>query len=236
MSELCKNSMELGQSPFEIPPSWRSVLAAELEQPYLWNLAAFVESERRLHPPIYPPAELTFNALKHTPFESVKVVIVGQDPYHGPGQAHGLSFSVPMGIPTPPSLRNVYKELKTDIGFVEPNHGCLLSWANQGVLLLNATLSVRDGGPKSHYGRGWERFTDAIIAAIVAKKEPVVFLLWGASAKEKVPQAANSHHLTLTAAHPSPFSAHQGFLGCRHFSKANSFLERNGRGGINWQL
>ncbi len=228
--------MDAHPLPFEIPPSWRSVLAAELEQPYLLHLASFVETERRFHAPIYPPAELTFNALKQTPFENVKVVIMGQDPYHGFGQAHGLSFSVPMGVSAPPSLRNMYKELKTDLGIAEANHGCLLSWAHQGVLLLNATLSVREGQPKSHYGQGWERFTDALIGAVVAKKDPVVFLLWGASAKEKVRQAANTHHLTLTAAHPSPFSAHQGFFGCRHFSKANNFLEKAGREPVDWRL
>lgn len=225
---------------FELTGDWNEALSPELSKPYIASLAAFVEAERRFSPPIFPPADLVFNALRETPLEKVKVVIMGQDPYHGPGQAHGLSFSVPKGVPVPPSLRNMYKELAEDIGFQDPGHGCLLSWAKQGVLLLNATLTVRSGQAKSHYGRGWEEFTDAIIAQVGKKKEPVVFILWGASAKEKVQRirevAANNHHLILSCPHPSPLSAHQGFFGCRHFSKANAFLESKGMQPINWFL
>ncbi|MDP1836427.1 MAG: uracil-DNA glycosylase [Chlamydiales bacterium] len=224
----------------EIPGSWHSALAEELAKPYIASLAAFVETERRFSPPVYPPSDLVFSALRETPLESVKVVVVGQDPYHGPGQAHGLSFSVQHGVQVPPSLRNIYKELRQDVGFNDPEHGCLLSWARQGVLLLNATLTVRDGQPKSHYGRGWERLTDAIIAQVGKKSEPVVFLLWGNSAKEKVqriPEIANNkRHLILTSPHPSPLSAHQGFLGCRHFSQTNQFLIQSGLTPIDWNL
>ena len=225
--------------PFELAPSWHQALADELTHPYLTQLAAFVETERRLAPPVYPPPELMFNALRETPLDAVKVVIVGQDPYHGAGQAHGLSFSVPKGIAVPPSLRNIYKEIEADLAISNPSHGCLLSWARQGVLLLNATLTVREAQPKSHYGRGWERLTDAIIARVGMKETPVVFLLWGNSAKEKVlrvPEVGrNSRHLVLTAPHPSPLSAHQGFLGCRHFSSANRFLEQEGLSPIDWR-
>lgn len=222
---------------FELQPSWHKALHEELKREYIVSLAAFVEMERRVHTPIYPPKELTFNALINTPIDLVKVVIVGQDPYHGPGQAHGLSFSVPKGVAIPPSLRNIYKELKSDLGLLEPNHGCLIPWARQGVLLLNSTLTVREGKPKSHYGRGWERFTDAILAEIGKKEQPVVFLLWGNSAKEKVERLnLDKRHAILTCAHPSPLSAHHGFLGCRHFSKANEFLVKTESTPIDWQL
>ena len=226
--------------PFDIPLSWHLPLHKELEKPYLQELAVFLEEERQVHCPIFPPEEQVFNSLHQTPYEKTRVVIVGQDPYHGPGQAHGLSFSVTKGVRTPPSLRNIYKELQSDLALPPPSHGCLLPWARQGVLLLNATLTVRQGKPKSHYGRGWERFTDSILAAVAEKQDPIVFLLWGRSAKDKVEAVLQNyptqHHCILTAAHPSPLSAHNGFFGCRHFSKTNSFLRSRELPPIDWSL
>jgi uracil-DNA glycosylase len=223
--------------PFELGPSWTQVLEAELAKPYIAELAAFTDKERKLSPvPIYPPKDLVFNAFKTTPFEKVRVLIIGQDPYHGPGQAHGLSFSVPMGIPQPPSLQNIFKEIQSDLGIQPPQHGSLLHWAEQGVMLLNATLTVRQGTPMSHHGQGWERFTDAVVDALIERKDPLVFVLWGKSAQKKCQalSAAPHKHLVLTAPHPSPFSAYQGFFGCKHFSKINDFLAKNGLKGINW--
>ncbi|GAB4226469.1 MAG: uracil-DNA glycosylase [Chlamydiales bacterium] len=225
--------------PVCLSPSWQEVLEKELEKPYFVELADFVESERRKHPnEIYPARSLVFNAFIQTPFDKVKVVILGQDPYHGPGQAHGLSFSVPKGVMPPPSLKNIYKELEADLGSAPPDHGCLLSWAQQGVLLLNTVLTVRRGEPHSHKGKGWETFTDAVIRQLSYRKNPVVFLLWGKAAQEKCSHAftdeANVNHLILKAAHPSPYSANNGFFGCRHFSKANSALEKWGRTPIDW--
>ncbi|HSW86790.1 MAG TPA: uracil-DNA glycosylase [Rhabdochlamydiaceae bacterium] len=186
---------------------------------------------------MYPPEPMVFHAFSHTPFANVKVVIVGQDPYHGTGQAHGLSFSVPCGMPPPPSLKNIFKELIDDVKIAPPKQGCLSCWARQGVLLLNATLTVRDGEPKSHYGKGWEQFTDAVISRLIEREDPVVFLLWGKSAQEKCHQILNkkSNHAVLTASHPSPYSA-TGFFGCRHFSKANSFLEKWDKTPIDWSV
>ncbi len=225
---------------FELGASWQSVLQEELAQSYVASLAAFVERERASNIPIYPPKELVFNAFKHTPYDQVKVFIMGQDPYHGPGQAHGLCFSVPMGIPPPPSLQNIYKELIADVGISSPKHGCLLSWANQGVMLLNATLTVRQSDAMSHHGRGWERFTDAVVAKLAEREDPVIFVLWGKSAQEKCrflsQSARNKRHPILTAPHPSPLSAHQGFLGCRHFSKINELLIQLGKKPIEWQI
>jgi uracil-DNA glycosylase len=226
--------------PFLLEPSWQKVMQEELKKTYMVHLAAFVAQERASLAPIYPPEELVFNALNHTPFDKVRVVIVGQDPYHGPGQAHGLSFSVPIGVPPPPSLQNIFKELASDLGVKPPNHGCLLKWAEQGVLLLNATLTVRDAEPLSHHKKGWERFTDAIIRELAKREEPIIFLLWGKNAIKKcedVPELAkNTHHTILTAAHPSPFSANNGFFGCRHFSKTNEILEKQGSKPIDWTL
>jgi len=219
-----------------LEPSWQKILANELCLPYIFKLAEFIKQERESGTPIYPPKELVFNSFRKTPFELVKVVIMGQDPYHGPSQAHGLSFSVPHGIPIPPSLLNIYKELNADLGIPIRSHGCLESWAEQGVLLLNATLTVRQGQPASHQGMGWETFTDAVIAKLVERKDPVIFVLWGKSAQEKcryVP--SNSQHVFLTAPHPSPFSAHQGFFGCRHFSKINQLLKEQGKLPIDWK-
>jgi uracil-DNA glycosylase len=227
-------------SIFELEPSWTAALKQELQKPYIASLAAFVEKERRGSLPIYPPRELVFNAFRLTPLAQVRVVIVGQDPYHGPHQAHGLCFSVPKGIPLPPSLKNIYKELAEDVGISPPQHGCLTAWAKQGVLLLNTTLTVRQSEPMSHHGKGWEQFTDAVIRVLCRQKESLIFLLWGKSAQEKYrhfeePRLGDtSKHIALKAAHPSPFSAHQGFFGCRHFSQVNTYLKERGQALIDW--
>lgn len=226
--------------PFEIEASWKKVLEEELHQPYMFRLAAFLETERKGAIPIYPPKGLVFNAFYLTPYDKVKVLIMGQDPYHGKGQAHGLSFSVPIGVRPPPSLKNIFKELAEDVGIPIPAHGCLIPWAKQGVMLLNATLTVREATPMSHNGKGWERFTDAVIAKLSEREDPVIFVLWGNSAKEKVAHikllGGKTHHFLLSAAHPSPFSSHNGFFGCRHFSKINETLIKLGKEPINWSL
>jgi len=218
--------------------SWLEMLQDEFKKPYMKALEAFLGEEMGAGRAVYPPFDQVFNALCQTPFDAVKVVIVGQDPYHGPGQAHGLSFSVPKGISQPPSLQNIFKELKEDLGVEPPEHGCLTDWTSQGVLLLNAILTVRANEPKSHHGRGWEIFTDRLIQLLCARKDPLVFLLWGKSALDKVQHIAAgvSHHLVLTAPHPSPFSAHTGFLGCHHFSKTNEFLKKVGKRPIDWRI
>ncbi len=218
--------------------SWYEKLESEFNERYILSLKEFVEKERAFGSVVYPPEELVFNAFLQTSFESVKVVIIGQDPYHGKGQAEGLCFSVPKGITTPPSLKNIYKEIESDLGFSPPNHGCLISWAKQGVLMLNATLTVREKEPKSHYGKGWEQFTDNVVRALCKRADPIVFLLWGKSAKEKCENILNSEnhpHIILSCAHPSPYSA-RGFLGCRHFSKANQHLANFGKTPINWKI
>lgn len=221
-------------------PSWQKVLEEEWHKPYLLLLTTFLEEEWSKGIPLYPLRENMFQAFQKTPFEKVKVVIIGQDPYHGPGQAHGLSFSVPVGIPQPPSLQNIFKELVNDVGIPYPQHGCLLHWASQGVLLLNALLSVRQGEPLSHQKRGWEVFTDAVVAKLSLRKDPIVFLLWGKSAQDKCQkiliQNSCNQHLILKAPHPSPLSAYAGFLGCRHFSKSNQFLFNNGFSPIDWRI
>ena len=219
-------------------PSWLEKLQDEFEKPYMQKLRAFLVEEKSLGNVVYPPTSLTFNALLQTPFESVKVVIMGQDPYHGPGQAHGLSFSVPEGIRPPPSLGNIFKEIHSDLGLLIPKSGCLLSWAKQGVLLLNATLTVRAEQPKSHHGQGWEQFTDRIVQLLCERKDPIVFMLWGKSALDKFKHigGGETNHLILTSVHPSPLSAYAGFLGCRHFSKANGFLADSGKEPINWGI
>lgn len=218
--------------------SWLELLKEEFEKDYMKKLEAFLAEEIGAGKEVYPPFDLIFNAFCQTPFEAVKVVIMGQDPYHGPGQAHGLSFSVPKGVPQPPSLVNIFKELKEDLGINPPNHGCLIEWAKQGVLLLNATLTVRANEAKSHHGKGWEVFTDKVIQLLCKRKDPLVFLLWGKSAYDKFQhiEANSSHHLVLTCPHPSPLSAHSGFLGCRHFSKTNEFLRKVGKTPIHWAL
>lgn len=225
--------------PFELETSWQKILKNELQQPYVLDLAAYVEKEYQLaQDSVYPPKNLIFNAFYQTPYDQLKVVIVGQDPYHGPFQAHGLSFSVPKGIKPPPSLQNIFKELEKDENIPPANHGCLISWAKQGVLLLNATLTVKKGEPMSHHGIGWERFTDAVIHQLQLREDPIVFVLWGKSAQEKCRflRETVSPHLILTAAHPSPYSANQGFFGCRHFSKINEFLRQHGKDPIDWSL
>ena len=227
-------------SPNSLEPGWREVLQNEFKQPYMAELGRFLQAEWASGTPIYPPQNLIFNALQQTPFQAVKVVIVGQDPYHGPGQAHGLCFSVPKGIRPPPSLMNIFKELHADLGLPIPPHGCLLEWAKQGVLLLNTTLTVKEGKPMSHAKKGWERLTDAIIAALKQRSEPVIFVLWGKSAQEKwlhidLPEGTIQHSV-LKAPHPSPLSAHTGFLGCLHFSKINALLTQKGFAPINWDI
>lgn len=215
--------------------SWREVLADELEKPYMKKLFEFLENEKG---EVYPPKEKIFEAFQNTPFKDVKVVILGQDPYHGPGQAHGLCFSVSKGVAIPPSLKNIYKELQEDLGITPADHGCLESIAKQGVLLLNATLTVRKGEPLSHAEKGWERFTDAVIEKLWQREDPIVFILWGKFALKKcksVLHGLNRDHLILTAAHPSPFSAKK-FFGCKHFSKTNAFLVSIGKKPINWEL
>jgi uracil-DNA glycosylase len=221
-----------------VPESWRAALEAVQASAKSHALAQFLRAEEAAGKRVYPPRGQRLAALELTPLEAVKVVILGQDPYHGPGQAHGLSFSVPEGVKVPPSLASIFKEQATDLGLPRPVTGNLTAWARQGVLLLNAVLTVEQGQPGSHKGQGWEEITDAVIAAVAAKAEPCVFLLWGSHAQRKgqsVPGLAASHHLILTAPHPSPLSAHRGFLGCRHFSHANAFLEATGRGAIDWE-
>ena len=218
-----------------IEDSWKSALAAEFERDYFQKLSAEVRADYLLgEPPVYPPPKLIFNAFNLCPFDQVRVVILGQDPYHGPGQAMGLSFSVPEGVRTPPSLQNIYKEINDDLGTPIPQHGDLTHWAEQGVLLLNATLTVERSKPGSHQGRGWEEFTDAVIKKISDEREHVVFLLWGNFARSKAALIDWEKHLILEAAHPSPFSAHKGFFGCKHFSQANEYLKSNDHEEIQW--
>ena len=216
--------------------TWVDVLAREKKEAYFQEVVAFVEKERASGKVIYPRNAEVFNALALTPFEEVKVVILGQDPYHGPNQAHGLCFSVKPPTPPPPSLVNIFLELNKDLGIARPKHGDLESWAKQGVLLLNAVLTVEDGKPGSHANKGWERFTSKVIEELNARRQNVVFLLWGAYAQKKAEFVDRSRHLVLTAPHPSPLSAHRGFLGCKHFSQANAYLVRHGLPPIDWNL
>lgn len=216
--------------------SWRARLREEFDRPYMQALKRFLEEEKAAGKRIFPKGSEYFRALDLTPLDRVKVVILGQDPYHGEGQAHGLCFSVRPGVRTPPSLVNIYKELKSDLGLTPPRHGFLEHWAQQGVLLLNSVLTVEIGRAASHQKRGWEQFTDAIIRVVNSQADPAVFLLWGAYAQRKAAFVDQDRHLVLKAAHPSPLSAHNGFLGCRHFSQANAFLEAKGRGGVDWAL
>ena len=215
---------------------WLDVIGDEFAAPYMRELSHFLRVEQARGKRIFPRGSDMFTALELTPPESVRVVILGQDPYHGPGQAHGLSFSVLRGVPVPPSLRNIFTELKSDLGLEPPSHGCLRHWALQGVLLLNSVLTVESGLAGSHQNRGWERFTDRLLEVVVSGGRPTVFLLWGAQAKKKMANLDGNSHLILTAPHPSPLSAHRGFLGCGHFSQANDFLQRSGRGVNDWSL
>lgn len=219
-------------------PSWQKVFTSDIKAPYLKNLSDFLEQELKNGEIIFPKQQDIFSAFNQTPFNKVKVLLLGQDPYHGPGQAHGLSFSVPQGVSLPPSLKNIFKEISSDIGVSQiPTSGDLSYWAKQGVLLLNTTLTVRQKTPLSHSGKGWELFTDKAIEALCKRGEPIVFLLWGRCAKSKEPiikEKCTGPHLILSAAHPSPFSAHSGFFGCSHFSQANKWLVSNGLKPIDW--
>lgn len=218
----------------QIEPSWYAALADEFAQAYFANLTRAVRTAYTEDGPIYPPPQLIFNAFAHCPFTQVQVVILGQDPYHGPGQAHGLSFSVPDGVAIPPSLQNIYKEIASDIGTPPPQSGNLERWATQGVLLLNSTLTVEAGRPGSHQSLGWERFTDAVIATVSREHTNVVFMLWGAFARSKKALIDTNLHCVLEAPHPSPLSAHRGFFGCRHFSQCNHYLVEHGKSPIDW--
>jgi len=222
--------------------TWSELLYEERQRPYFKELLAFLESERAAGKTIYPKSSDVFNALEYTAFERVEVVILGQDPYHGPNQAHGLAFSVRRPVPPPPSLRNIITELQRDLNLWNdlpqrrPEHGCLESWAAQGVLLLNSVFTVESGKPGSHAGNGWERFTDFIIQQLNMKQSGLVFLLWGAYAQKKAAFVDRTKHLVLEAPHPSPLSAYRGFIGCSHFSKANTYLQAHGKRAIDWRL
>lgn len=220
----------------KIENSWKEVLKEEFSKTYFERITTFLKAEKALGKIIYPPGPLIFNAFSKTPFDKVKVVIIGQDPYHNKGQAHGLSFSVPDGITKPPSLVNIFKELQNDIGISPSVNGNLEKWAEQGVFLLNATLTVRQNEPGSHSKIGWIEFTDAVIKKISEEKEGIVFILWGKFAQDKQALIDETKHHVLKAAHPSPFSADKGFFGCKHFSKANEFLMKQGQKPINWKL
>lgn len=221
---------------YPLPESWWRWLGGEFEASYMQSLRDFLAAEKSARKVIYPHSSNWFRAFELTPLERVKVIILGQDPYHGPNQAHGLCFSVRPGVATPPSLVNIYKELAADVGFQPVDHGNLEYWARQGVLLLNTSLTVEQGNAGSHRGKGWETFTDRAIEAVNAHAEPSVFLLWGSHARQKKALIDTSRHLVLESPHPSPLSAHRGFFGNHHFSRANAFLEANGREPIDWQL
>lgn len=220
----------------DLPDDWLAVLGGEFEQPYMQNLKAFLAQEKAQGKVIYPHSSDWFNAFKYTPLDQVKVVILGQDPYHGPDQAHGLCFSVRPGVKTPPSLVNIYKELQSDLGVQPVNHGYLTSWAKQGVLMLNAVLTVEQANAASHQKKGWELFTDKVIHIINEQLDGVVFLLWGSYAQKKAAFVDQNKHLVLKSVHPSPLSAHRGFFGNHQFSQANDFLASRGKQPINWQL
>ncbi len=220
----------------QIEESWKKELQSEFDKPYFAQIVQFIKQEKAAGKTIFPKGEDMFAAFNTTPFNKIKVVILGQDPYHGPGQAHGLCFSVQKGMIIPPSLKNIYKELAADIGFVPPDHGCLSAWAEQGVFMLNASLTVEQAKPNSHSKIGWATFTDAVIKLISARRENIVFLLWGKFAQAKMLYIDHQKHHILTAAHPSPFSAYNGFYGCKHFSKTNDYLKSFGKEVINWQL
>lgn len=227
---------EAGPGRVRLHESWKARLGDVFDTPTMHALRAFLVSQRQAGRPIYPPPAQIFAALDATPFEAVKVVILGQDPYHGPGQAHGLCFSVLPGVAVPPSLANIYTELQRDLGISRPDHGCLLSWARAGVLLLNAVLTVEAARPGSHQGQGWEEFTDAVIDRLAREREGLVFFLWGSYAQKKGRIIDPRRHKVLRAPHPSPLSAHRGFLGCGHFSAANQFLQQHGSAPIDWRL
>jgi uracil-DNA glycosylase len=232
---MSESSSPKTAAPLE--PGWQAVLGQEFEKDYMKSLKAFLAKEKESGHAVYPKSQDVFNAFNHTPFDQVKVVIIGQDPYHGPAQAHGLAFSVQKGVAVPPSLKNIYKELETDIeNFKKPDHGSLMQWADRGVLLLNATLTVRAREAGSHQGKGWEIFTDRAIQLLSEKRSGLVILLWGKFAQNKSVLIDESKHTILKAAHPSPFSAYNGFFGCKHFSKSNAVLTDKGLQPIDWQI
>lgn len=220
----------------KLEPSWKAKVGEYLKRDEMRALSAFLRERRAKGARIYPPAAKIFAAFDATPFDAVKVVILGQDPYHGPGQAHGLCFSVLPGVPVPPSLDNIFKEIQRDLGIARPDHGCLTPWAERGVLLLNAVLTVEDGRAGAHQGKGWEGFTDHVVDVLNREREGLVFLLWGSYAQAKGKVIDPRRHRVLKAPHPSPLSAHRGFLGCGHFSATNEFLSRHGPGPIDWSL
>jgi len=220
----------------KLEASWKKQLASEFEQDYMQALREFLLEQKQEGKEIFPPGDEYFNAFNYTPFDQVKVVILGQDPYHGPGQAHGLCFSVPEGVRPPPSLKNIFKEINRDLGLPIPANGCLTSWAQQGVLLLNSVLTVEQGKAGAHQKKGWERFTDSVIQRINEHQQGVVFLLWGSYAHKKGQFIDESKHRVLRSVHPSPLSAHRGFLGCGHFSETNQYLQSIGKAPIDWAL
>ena len=226
----------INQDTIKLDPTWKAVLTDVFATPTMLALKQFLLAEKAAGKTIYPRGSLIFNAMNSTPFDQVKVVILGQDPYHGPGQAHGLSFSVPPGVVPPPSLVNIFKEIEQDLGIPRPTHGCLQGWADQGVLLLNSVLTVEKHRAASHKGQGWEEFTDGVINALNQRRENLVFLLWGGYAKQKGKFIDRDRHLVLTSPHPSPLSARRGFFGCRHFSQTNAYLQQKGIEPISWTV
>jgi uracil-DNA glycosylase len=226
----------MSEKNIQIDDSWKIALADEFDKPYFKELRQFLATEKQSGKTIYPPGSLIFNAFNSTPFDKVKVVILGQDPYHGDGQAHGLCFSVQYGVKPPPSLVNIYKELKSDVGFEIPAHGNLQKWTEQGVFLLNAMLTVEANQPASHQKKGWEEFTNAVIQKLSKERSGLIFMLWGNFAQQKAVLIDETKHTILKAAHPSPFSAYNGFFGCKHFSKTNEILKAKGEEEIDWQV
>lgn len=226
----------MSDHPVKLEPSWKARIGDYLQRPEMQALASFLRTQKQAGKHIYPPGPEIFAAFEHTPFDAVRVVILGQDPYHGPGQAHGLCFSVRPGVRVPPSLDNIFKEIQRDLGIARPGHGCLTAWADRGVLLLNSVLTVQEGQAGAHQGKGWEGFTDAAIEALNRGREGLVFLLWGSYAQRKGQLIDTRRHCVLNAVHPSPLSAHRGFIGCGHFSAANHYLESRGQPPIDWSL
>lgn len=228
--------MNSAEDRIKLEPGWKEALREEFDKPYMRELSEFLRNEKAAGKEIYPPGPLIFNALNSTPLDRVKVVIIGQDPYHGPGQAHGLCFSVQPGVPAPPSLQNIFKEIKRDLNIDPPKHGHLQHWAEQGVLLLNTSLTVERGNAGSHSGKGWQAFTDRVIEVVSEHQPHLVFMLWGSHAQSKRRLIDATKHLILCSAHPSPLSAHRGFIGNGHFSRCNQFLEQHGLTPIDWRL
>jgi len=226
----------MSDHPVKLEPSWKARIGDYLQRPEMQALAGFLRAQKQAGKHIFPPGPEIFAAFEHTPFDAVRVVILGQDPYHGAGQAHGLCFSVRPGVRVPPSLDNIFKEIQRDLGIARPGHGCLTAWADRGVLLLNSVLTVEEGRAGAHQGKGWEGFTDAAIDALSREREGLVFLLWGSYAQRKGQLIDSRRHCVLNSVHPSPLSAHRGFIGCGHFSAANRYLESRGQPVIDWSL